>query len=781
MSEEKIADSSDPASDLSARNFDREMDEELEKIVASLKSYRPQAEDDLVHRAFKQGKEWHSKQKRRSGEPYFIHPLAVTSILTELEMDETTLAAALLHDVVEDCEIPVATLESMFGSEVAALVDGVTKLQIIGVDKAKDSSVLSDEDENLTVVTIERRKLEAERAKKAANLRKIFVAMAKDLRVIIIKLADRLHNMRTLDSLSPIRQYRIAIETLQIFAPMAHRLGIWKLKWQLEDLAFQYVEPEAYQRVKALLDSHRAEGQAELETSISILKQKLQEEGLDAQVTGRPKHLYSIYNKMKQQGLEFSDLYDLIALRIIVHTRQECYHALGIVSALWTPIPGMYTDYIAQSKSNMYQSLHIKILGPQGAPLEVQIRTWEMHRTAEFGVAAHWQYKEGGKTSDLFERRLSFLRQQMFDLQADSKDHNEFMRNITEVLFTDQVFVLTPKGDVIDLPAGSGPVDFAYRVHSAVGDHCVGARVSGRMVPLTYQFKNGDTVEIKTRPNAAPSKDWLSLAKTSHARAKIKNYFKRLHQTENIVKGRELLEKELAHQLERDAKAWGESPRELIKDESLRSIAVQYNVPSEIELLASIGYGTLAPLTVLNRLKPNTPVDDEIQVGGRKADDQKMQITAGGLDADNLLFRRSRCCLPIPGDDVVGYITRGKGMALHRRECPNARYYLANEPDRCMPVEYVGNEGQVYQVFLTIIVMDRTGLLADVGTIFGENKTNITAVRTQSHRDRTATLELAVEVRDTAHLDEIIQKVYSMGDILEVYRAVGGREESKGK
>ena len=781
MSEEKIADSSDPASDLSARNFDREMDEELEKIVASLKSYRPQAEDDLVHRAFKQGKEWHSKQKRRSGEPYFIHPLAVTSILTELEMDETTLAAALLHDVVEDCEIPVATLESMFGSEVAALVDGVTKLQIIGVDKAKDSSVLSDEDENLTVVTIERRKLEAERAKKAANLRKIFVAMAKDLRVIIIKLADRLHNMRTLDSLSPIRQYRIAIETLQIFAPMAHRLGIWKLKWQLEDLAFQYVEPEAYQRVKALLDSHRAEGQAELETSISILKQKLQEEGLDAQVTGRPKHLYSIYNKMKQQGLEFSDLYDLIALRIIVHTRQECYHALGIVSALWTPIPGMYTDYIAQSKSNMYQSLHIKILGPQGAPLEVQIRTWEMHRTAEFGVAAHWQYKEGGKTSDLFERRLSFLRQQMFDLQADSKDHNEFMRNITEVLFTDQVFVLTPKGDVIDLPAGSGPVDFAYRVHSAVGDHCVGARVSGRMVPLTYQFKNGDTVEIKTRPNAAPSKDWLSLAKTSHARAKIKNYFKRLHQTENIVKGRELLEKELAHQLERDAKAWGESPRELIKDESLRSIAVQYNVPSEIELLASIGYGTLAPLTVLNRLKPNTPVDDEIQVGGRKADDQKMQITAGGLDADNLLFRRSRCCLPIPGDDVVGYITRGKGMALHRRECPNARYYLANEPDRCMPVEYVGNEGQVYQVFLTIIVMDRTGLLADVGTIFGENKTNITAVRTQSHRDRTATLELAVEVRDTPHLDEMIQKVYSMGDILEVYRAVGGREESKGK
>ena len=341
---------------------------------------------------------------------------------------------------------------------------------------------------------------------------------------------------------------------------------------------------------------------------------------------------------MRQQGLEFTDLYDLTALRVIVHTRPECYHALGIVSGLWKPIPGMYTDYIAQTKSNMYQSLHIKVLGPNATPLEVQIRTWEMHRTAEFGIAAHWQYKEGGKTSEPFERRLAFLRQQMFDWQADSKDPNEYMRNITEDLFTDQVFVMTPKGDVIDLPANSSPIDFAYRVHSAVGDHCVGAKVNGRLVPLSYQVKNGDVLEVITRPSANPSKDWLALVKTSHAKSKIKAYFKRLHHVENIQAGRELLEKELHSLLAHDAKAWGENPRELIKDESLRTIAASFNAPSEIELLASIGYGTLAAATVLNRLKPapETP-EPTFKLGSKRADDRKLRISADGVEAENVL------------------------------------------------------------------------------------------------------------------------------------------------
>ena len=419
---------------------------------------------------------------------------------------------------------------------MALLVDGVTKLQIKGVDEGKDQEDQDDE-EDMSPATVERMKKQAEMAKNAANLRKLFVAMARDLRVMIIKLADRLHNMRTLGALSLVRQYRIATETLHIFAPLAHRLGIWQLKWQLEDLAFKYVEPEAYAQVAAMVARNRSERQAEVDEAIYILQEALKEDGIEAQVKGRPKHLYSIYNKMLQQGLEFTDLYDLTALRVIVHTHKECYHALGTISALWPPIPGMYSDYIAQSKGNMYQSLHIKVLGPKQTPLEVQIRTWEMHRTAEFGVAAHWQYKEGGKTSDQFERRLSFLRQQMFDWQAENRDPNDFLRNVTEDLFTDQVFVRTPKSDVIDLPAGSTPVDFAYRVHSDVGQHCVGAKVNTRMVPLSYQFKNGDVVEIITRPQANPSRDWLAFVKTAHARSRIKSYLKRLNHDENVQLG----------------------------------------------------------------------------------------------------------------------------------------------------------------------------------------------------------------------------------------------------
>lgn len=755
------------------------VDETMDRIIARLETYRPQSDLSLVRKAYEFAAEKHLHQKRKCGEPYIIHPVEVTEILTDLEMDEQTLAAGLLHDVVEDCGVTLAELEQEFGFEVANLVDGVTKLQISGVDEGKDKDADPEEAVEMSAATIERYKKQAEMAKNANNLRKLFVAMARDLRVMIIKLADRLNNMRTLSALPPARQFRMATETLQIFAPLAHRLGLWQLKSQLEDLSFRYVEPESYAQIAAMVAQKREERQQEVNEAIRILEEQLKESGIDAQVSGRPKHLFSIYNKMLKQKLEFSDLLDLIALRIIVHTVPECYLALGVVNSLWTMIPGLFTDYIHQSKGNMYQSLHVKVMGPGNKPLEVQIRTWEMHRTAEFGVAAHWQYKEGGKTSDLFERRLSFLRQQMFDWQNENRDHNDFMRNVTEDLFTDQVFVRTPKGDLIDLPAGSTPVDFAYRVHSNVGQHCVGAKVNTRMVPLSYQFTNGDVVEIITRPNANPSKDWLAFVKTSHAKSRIKSYYKRLHQAENVLMGRELLEKELQHQIERDAKAWGDEWRALLKDESLRLVAPLFNMPGETELLASIGYGTLAASSVLNKLKPIVPTVSGIQVGGKKSDDRKLQIMAGGLDADNVLFRRSRCCLPIPGDDVIGYVTRGRGMALHRRECPNAIQYLKREPDRCTGVEYVGNDGQVYQVFLIIDTLDRTGLLGDVGSVFAENKTNITAVKTQSHRDKTATLELAIEVRNTEHLAAIIQKVYSLGDIISVHRATGGRDEPK--
>jgi GTP pyrophosphokinase len=750
----------------------------LDGILTRLKEYRPQADSDLVRRAYEFAEEKHRPQKRKNGEPYIIHPVEVTEILADLEMDEKTLAAGLLHDVVEDCEVTQEEIERLFGAEVGYLVDGVTKLQIKGVDEGKDN-VEAEEDDDISPATAERVKKQAEMAKNAANMRKLFVAMARDLRVIIIKLADRLHNMRTLAALSLVRQYRMASETLHIFAPLAHRLGIWQLKWQLEDLAFKYVNPEGYAEVAAMVARNRAERQAEVDEAIKLLHTELHDHGIDAYVAGRPKHLYSIYNKMRQQGLEFTELYDLTALRVIVHTHKECYHALGILSSLWPPMPGMFSDYIAQSKGNMYQSLHVKVLGPQHTPLEVQIRTWEMHRTAEFGIAAHWQYKEGGKTSDQFERRLSFLRQQMFDWQAENRDPNDFLRNVTDDLFTDQVFVRTPKGDVIDLPAGSTAVDFAYRVHSDVGQHCVGAKVNTRLMPLAYQFKNGDVVEIITRPSASPSRDWLAFVKTSHARSRIKSYFKRLNHAENIEMGRSMLEKELATQLERDPKLWGDDPRSLLKDEPLRAIANYFNVPNETELLASVGYGTVPAIRVLNKLKPSAPaVEPGIQIGGKRSDEAKLQI-AGDLDAKNVMFRRSRCCLPIPGDDVIGYVTRGTGMALHRRECTNLQHYLRTEPDRCTRVEYVGNDGQVYQVFLTIECLDRISLLADVGNMFGENKTNITAVRTQSHPDKTATLELAIEVRDTQHLAQIMQKVRGMGDILNIRRATAIRKEPR--
>ncbi len=752
----------------------------LQRILAHLATYRPQADTDLVQRAFEYAKEKHKDQKRRSGEPYIIHPVAVTEILADLELDEQTLAAGFLHDVIEDCKVLPEELEKEFGAEVTSLVDGVTKLQI-GVDDGKDKDTEED-GEPLSTHAIERHKKQIEIAKNAANLRKILVATAKDLRVLLIKLADRLHNMRTLESLSESRRFRMATETLQIFAPLAHRLGIWQLKWQLEDLSFKYAEPEEFAAVAQQLAQTRSERQNEVDTAIKVLQERLGTEGVSALVQGRPKHIYSIYNKMRQQKLDFTDLYDLLALRVIVHTRNECYQVLGIVSDLWTPIPGMFSDYIAQSKSNMYQSLHIKVMGPSQKPLEVQIRTWEMHRTAEFGVAAHWQYKEGGKVSDQFERRLSFLRQQLFDWRADNKDPGDFMRNITEDISTAQVFVRTPKGDVIDLPLGSTPIDFAYRVHSAVGDHYVGAKVNGRLVPMNYALENnGDVIDILTRPNANPSRDWLGVVKTSHARSKIKAYFKRQTQAENIIHGRELLEKELTNQLERNPQAWGDDPRSFVKDDTLADVAPQFNMHSANEMLAAIGYGTIAPLTVLNKLRP-TPVEPPtMRISGGRANDSKLQIVAEGNDVGNVLFRRSRCCLPIPGDEVLGYITRGSGMALHRRECPNVQNNLKNEPARCMPVEYVGNEKQVFQVYLQIDSLDRTGLLADVTNIFSESKTFITAIKTQSHRDRTATLELAIELRDTEHLADLVKRIRSLGDIIGVHRVTNRRDDSRVK
>ncbi len=747
-----------------------EIDATFRRLLSTLARYNPDAEFDRLRKAYAFAREKHEGQFRLSGEPYITHPLAVAEILAGLEMDPQTLAAALLHDVVEDTTVTAEELAERFGPEVAGLVDGVTKLALVQQDLFDSHSPSPISAPSTPQETVRARKRE-ETVKTAANLRKIFLAMAKDLRVMIIKLADRLHNMRTLDSMPEQKRKRIAQQTLEIFAPLAHRLGIWQMKWELEDLAFKYTEPEKYAELAAHVAATRVERQDEVDEAIRILKERLAAEGLpDAHIMGRPKHLYSIYQKMLKQELDFKEIYDLVALRVIVHTRQECYHALGVVSSLWAPIQGMFSDYIARSKSNFYQSLHTKVVGPRGKPLEVQIRTWEMHRTSEFGVAAHWAYKEkgeGGKASDQFERKLSWLRQQLSDWQENSRDSGEFLRSVTEDLFSDQVFVFSPKGDVIDLPAGATPVDFAYRIHSDVGNRTVGAKVNGKMVPLSYKFKNGDYVEIITRSNSAPSRDWLALAKTSHARSKIKAYFKKLLHAENVQKGREML----THEAER----LGLDPHALLKDEALRAVAVQFNVPNEVELLASIGYGTTAAGAVIHKLQPEPLAPKGIVLGGRKADESKLRVTAGGVD--NVMFRRSRCCLPIPGDEVVGYVTRGRGMALHRAECPNVRQYQETEPERLVPVEYAGSESQVYSVNLVVTTLDRTGLLADVGNIFGEMKTNITSVRTQSHRDGTATLGLSLEVKDVDHLNRLCLAVRRLSDVLDIERALGGREK----
>jgi GTP pyrophosphokinase len=748
-------------------------DAAFEQVIATVLKTRPNADAETMRAAYRMARDSHAGQVRRSGEPYITHPVAVTQLLAEIEMDVPVICAGLLHDVVEDTSVSLETIKEKFGPEVALLVDGVTKLAHVTSDPfAEDDPDTPESPEPDTPHDEARQKRKAETFKNAANLRKIFLAMARDMRVMVIKLADRLHNMRTLGAMSETKRHRIADETLQIYAPLAHRLGIWRIKSELEDLAFRWLEPEKYAEVEKLVRDSRDDRETEISEAMTLLREKLEAAGVhNPTITGRPKHIYSIYEKMRKQGLDFAEVFDLVALRVILHTRGECYSALGIVHSLWTPVPEGFGDYIARPKGNGYQSIHTKVIGPRGKLLEVQIRTWEMHRTAEYGVAAHFAYKEkgeGGKATDPFERKLAFLRHQLFEWQDDSRDSSEFLRSVTNDLFADQVFVFSPKGDVFDFPAGATPVDFGFRVHSDVGLHLVAAKINGRIVPLSYELKNGDVVELVTRSNSNPSRDWLSFAKTSHAKSKIKAYFKRIHHDESVLQGRQILQRE-ADRLKLDAKT-------LLNDEHLRALAPGFNMPNEIELLAAVGYGTVAAGTVLHRLQPKDLPDKALlSVGKARSDERKLRISAGSVD--NVMFRRSRCCLPIPGDEVVGYITRGRGMALHRGECPNVARFRETEPERLTSVEYTGGDTQVYSVQLVFVTLDRTGLLADVTSVFGEQKTFITAIRTQSHRDGTATLNIACEVKDTAHMNRLFLALRRLGDVLELQRAMGGKEK----
>jgi GTP pyrophosphokinase len=735
----------------------------IDHLLAKVRGYLPDEQVTQIADAFALAHEAHAGQSREAGDSYIDHPLAVAETLADLQMDAPTIAAALLHDVVEDTSIELTAIESRFGAEVARLVDGVTKLSAAEFEQkelAGDGSLDADSAELSEEIRASRRRSqEADAKRRAANIRKIFLAMARDVRVMIVKLADRLHNMRTLDVLSPERQARIAQETLQIFAPLAHRLGIWQFKWQLEDLSFKYLYPEEYAKIAALVQRNRTEREEEIREVITILKERLTEAGLEAEIHGRPKHLWSIHQKIEKQELSFKDIHDLVAVRIIVPSVADCYHALGIVHDLWLPITGMFSDYIARPKSNMYQSLHTKVIGERGEPLEIQIRTRDMHRTADFGIAAHWQYKEGGRPDRRFEEKLAWLRQQLFDWQSDSRDATEFLRSVIDDLFTDQVFVFTPRGDVIDLPAGSVPIDFAFRIHSDVGLHCVGAKANGRMVPLSYRFKNGDIAEIMTRPSAHPSLDWLALVKTSHAKQRIKAWFRKQRRTENVALGREMLERE-AHRL-------GMEWREVNRPESLTKAAQLLNYATDEDMLAAIGFGNLTASTVLGKLRPQELPQREV-VTGKPATESRLAITAGGVD--DVFIRRSRCCQPLPGDDVIGYVTRGKGMAIHRRVCPNVEPLLTNESDRIVAVEWKQEGDSPLPVRLRIETVDRVGLLSEISSVFSERKANIESLNVRVLKDRTAVFDLVVDVTDLVGLERLIRIVEALPDVLGVQR-----------
>ncbi len=710
----------------------------IEELIERAASYNADVDRDLLTRAYEFAAEAHRGQKRLTGEEYMVHPLAVAKLLTELEMDDTTLAGALLHDVVEDTGITLEEVRRQFGPEVALLVDGVTKLRRI--------------------------QFESGRERQAENLRRMLLAMAQDLRVILIKLADRLHNMRTLQPLPEQRRREVAQETLQILAPIAHRLGIWRLKWELEDLSLRYLDPDKYHEISQAVARTRDERVAAITEGISQLGARLREMGIDAHIEGRPKHFYSIYQKMQKQAVDFDQILDLEAIRVIVNTETECYTVLGVVHSLWLPLPDMFTDYIAKPKPNMYQSLHTKVIGPGGSPMEIQIRTWAMHRRAEYGVAAHWRYKEG-RAGDLeADTKLSWLRQ-LLDLHTDLRDPHEWLESLKLDLFKDQVFVFTPKGDVIDLPAGSTPVDFAYRIHTEVGHRCVGARVNGRMVPLNYVFRNGDVVEIITssRPEARPSLDWLSFVASSPARSRIKAWYRRAQRDESIVRGRERLEEECGR--------LGIDSETTLTEKALNAVATRLGYLSIDDVYAAVGYGDIAAETVIRRIRGEQPKTQRKKEPSKSEQGSlRVAISAGGVT--DVLFRLSRCCAPVPGDPIVGFITRGRGVTVHRANCPNVGYYSRREPDRLVTLEWTLTPDAYFPVSIEVDALDRVGLASDVTSIVSNRGMNILEAKVSTGgKPKMARISLRVEVKGLAQLHDLMNRIGALSDVLRVERA----------
>lgn len=683
------------------------------------------------------------------------HPLAVAKILAELQMDEDSIISALLHDVLEDTPINAEQIEKMFGKPVLVLVEGVTKLSFPPLQQ-----------------TSEHRQAAEQRARFAETMRKMLMAMADDFRVMVIKLADRLHNMQTLDAMDEEKQTRIAQETLDIYAPLAGRLGIWQMKWALEDLAFKYLHPKEFAEVSERVAKTRDRREQEIHDSIVLLKERLENAGLQqCEVTGRPKHLYSIYQKMSVYGFEFDEIYDLLGIRVILDSESECYQALGIVHELWKPIPGLFYDYIAKPKSNGYQSLHTKVVGPHGEPLEVQIRTFEMHRMAEYGIAAHWQYKpgSGGRSSIEEHALINRLRQQIFDWSSDASTGSEFLRSVSTDLFAEQVFAFTPKGDVIDLPSGATPIDFAFRIHTQLALKTVGAKVNGRIVKLDHPLENGDIVELLTRSNAQPSVDWLKYAKTVSARSKIRGWLRQQNKDVNAQRGKEAIDREL--------KSLGFDPKLFSGEEKLQELAKSLKKIDAKNLLASVGEGLVSVDRVVSRL---TSEIRKQQKSGRRSSvgptPQPISISPGGVD--NISFRRSKCCLPVPGDETVGYVSKGRGVILHRKLCPNLAKMIETEPARMLPVSWPKDGKSLFSVNLRIQTVNRQGLLADISSVLGETKTNVSTANIRTLPNQTALLELTVEVSDLRHLQSVMGRISSMQDVISIQRTFGGKATS---
>ncbi len=727
--------------------------ENVEDLFKQIATYMTPEQVDFVRKAYELAAEAHKDQTRKSGEPYIIHPIGVAAILVGLQMDDKTLAAAFLHDVVEDTDYKLDYIKNRFGTEVANLVDGVTKLG------------------KIEYVSKEDRQIE--------NYRKMFLAMARDIRVVLIKLADRLHNMRTMKYMPQHKQQSISRETMEIYAPLAHRLGIYAIKWELEDLAFRYMEPEVYYDLVEQVKTKRREREAMINEAMATLKKAVEEAGIKCEIQGRPKNFYSIHKKMLRDHKQLSEIYDLLAIRVLVDTVKDCYGTLGIVHSMWKPIPGRIKDYVAVPKSNMYQSLHTTVMSGGGQPLEIQIRTFEMHRISEYGIAAHWRYKESGGSKPAaggdksFDAKLSWLRQ-LLEWHNDMNDSRDFVNTVKMDIFADEVFVFTPRGDVIDLPVRSVPIDFAYRIHTDVGNRCVGAKVNGRIVPLDYQLKNGDIVEVITsKQSNGPSRDWVNICGSSDTRNKIKNWFKKERREENIVKGREMLEREV--------KRLGYDTKVMMTPEKLKLVGNKLRIDTDENLLATLGYGGVTLNTVMTKLvdlyKKEQKLDTTKDLAQVLAElkPRKSKAASHGIlvkGEEGIMVKLARCCNPIPGDPVIGYITRGSGISVHRADCPNMLTNNAEEQSRMIEVSWDVGINDMFKVNIKIVSQDRPGMMSDIMNVTSEAKINIFSLSCHTDKNKIATTHMGIDITSLDQLEYIMTRIRRMKGVFSAERVV---------